>query len=279
MESKEDMEIDTWEGNDDLEDGDQEIERGTSLEHNMKYVLEEQKKENPLLRYVKEIFVKRKKVVHDYEESDAEEAGDNHNLKGENFMGEGENLMGEGEGSSSSEVCVFNVKSSSENTVGFDVPRHEAKIVISRGPYPPSQNILKPNVTAPLVANILAAWLPNTTNGDSYAIESGSSISSPHVVRLVFLMKAVHSEWSPAIIKSALRTTSYTVDNSHNAIIAVGFNGSAPTPFDMGVGHVDPNKAVDPGIVYEIGVEDYVNYLCTINYTTQQIQSITGTPA
>ncbi|GLJ50023.1 hypothetical protein SUGI_1064070 [Cryptomeria japonica] len=181
--------------------------------------------------------------------------------------------------SSSSEVCVFNVKSSSENTVGFDVPRHEAKIVISRGPYPPSQNILKPNVTAPLVANILAAWLPNTTNGDSYAIESGSSISSPHVVRLVFLMKAVHSEWSPAIIKSALRTTSYTVDNSHNAIIAVGFNGSAPTPFDMGVGHVDPNKAVDPGIVYEIGVEDYVNYLCTINYTTQQIQSITGTPA
>ncbi|GLJ50024.1 hypothetical protein SUGI_1064100 [Cryptomeria japonica] len=147
----------------------------------------------------------------------------------------------------------------------------------SRGPYPPSQNILKPDVTAPGV-NILAAWLPNTTIGDKYAIVSGTSMSCPHVAGLVVLMKAVHSEWSPAMIKSALMTTSYTHDNSNNAIIDIGFNGSAATPFDMGAGHVDPNKAMDPGLVYDLSVEDYVNYLCSLNYTTQQIQSITGAP-
>lgn len=147
----------------------------------------------------------------------------------------------------------------------------------SRGPYPPSQNILKPDVTAPGV-NILAAWLPNTTEGDNYAIVSGTSMSCPHVAGLVVLMKAAHSGWSPAMIKSALMTTSYTHDNSNNPITDPGNNGSAATPFGIGAGHVDPNKAVDPGLVYDITVEDYTNYLCTLNYTTQQIQSITGVP-
>ncbi|GLJ50019.1 hypothetical protein SUGI_1063960 [Cryptomeria japonica] len=147
----------------------------------------------------------------------------------------------------------------------------------SRGPYPPSPNIMKPDVTAPGV-NILAAWLPNTTEGDNYAILSGTSMSCPHVAGLAVLMKAIHSEWSPAAIKSAIMTTSYTLSNSNKAIMDLGYSGNPATPFDMGAGHVDPNKAVDPGLVYDISVEDYANYLCTLNYTTKQIQSITGTP-
>ncbi|KAH9295822.1 hypothetical protein KI387_039410, partial [Taxus chinensis] len=145
----------------------------------------------------------------------------------------------------------------------------------SRGPYPPSLNILKPDVTAPGV-KILAAWLPNSTEGNNYAIVSGTSMSCPHVAGLTVLMKAVHSDWSPAAIRSAIMTTSYTLDNSNNTITDRGYGGSPATPLDMGAGHVDPDKAVDPGLVYDLSAEDYVNFLCTLNYTTQQIQTISG---
>ncbi|KAF3435579.1 hypothetical protein FNV43_RR22669 [Rhamnella rubrinervis] len=41
----------------------------------------------------------------------------------------------------------------------------------------------------------------------------------------------------------------------------------AGTPLDFGAGHVDPNKAMDPGLVYDMEVKDYLNYLCSLNYT------------
>ncbi|KAK6916443.1 Subtilisin-like protease, fibronectin type-III domain [Dillenia turbinata] len=37
----------------------------------------------------------------------------------------------------------------------------------------------------------------------------------------------------------------------------------------------DPNKALDPGLVYDLEVQDYINYLCGMNYTSAQIQTIT----
>ncbi|KAK1558342.1 hypothetical protein Q3G72_001333 [Acer saccharum] len=49
------------------------------------------------------------------------------------------------------------------------------------------------------------------------------------------------------------------------------------TPLDFGAGHVNPNKAMDPGLVYDIEVEDYIYYLCGLNYTSNQIRVLTGT--
>eukprot|EP01018_Ginkgo_biloba_P038600 Gb_30208 [translate_table: standard] len=154
----------------------------------------------------------------------------------------------------------------------------------SRGPTLGSPDILKPDVVAPGV-NILAAWLPNIslaggndTRRAMYNIISGTSMSCPHVAGLAALVKASYPEWSPAAIRSALMTTSYTLDNTNTTLRDLGNTGLPATPLDFGAGHVDPEKAVDPGLIYDLGVEDYANFLCSLNYTSQQIQVITRSP-
>lgn len=45
--------------------------------------------------------------------------------------------------------------------------------------------------------------------------------------------------------------------------------------FAIGAGHVNPTKASDPGLVYDINPEDYVPYLCGM-YSEKQVKDITG---
>ncbi|KAM0028565.1 putative cucumisin [Helianthus debilis subsp. tardiflorus] len=69
--------------------------------------------------------------------------------------------------------------------------------------------------------------------------------------------------------------TSYNnIDNYNipNILFSLIIQG---TPLDYGAGHVNPNKAMDPGLVYDIQPQDYINYLCAMNYTKHQIQIIT----
>ncbi|GLJ29150.1 hypothetical protein SUGI_0574780 [Cryptomeria japonica] len=133
----------------------------------------------------------------------------------------------------------------------------------SRGPSKGYPFILKPDIIAPGV-NILAAV------GDGYEFKSGTSMAAPHVSGVSALIKAAHPKWSPAAIKSALMTSSYILDNANQPIID-SYTMQAADPFAMGAGHVDPKAAVDPGLVYDIGFQDYIDFLCSLNYTKQQI--------
>uniref|UniRef100_J3MTI9 Subtilisin-like protease n=1 Tax=Oryza brachyantha TaxID=4533 RepID=J3MTI9_ORYBR len=89
---------------------------------------------------------------------------------------------------------------------------------------------------------------------------------------------AAHPTWSPAAIKSALMTTAYIKDNSNGTMVDES-TGVVADVFDFGAGHVDPMRAMDPGLVYDITPADYVNFLCNLNYTEQNIRAITRRPA
>ncbi|KAF5186260.1 Subtilisin-like protease [Thalictrum thalictroides] len=151
----------------------------------------------------------------------------------------------------------------------------------SRGPSKRAPWVLKPDILAPGV-DILAAWVPNRREvpiGDDYlftdyTLSSGTSMASPHVVGVAALLKSAHRDWSSAAIRSAMMTTADVIDNANGQILDLA-NGTSGTPLDFGSGHINPNKALDPGLVYEIKVEDYVNFLCALNYTSQQIKVIT----
>jgi hypothetical protein len=150
----------------------------------------------------------------------------------------------------------------------------------SRGPNSLTPQILKPDLIAPGV-NILAAYTRNSspTSLDSdprrvdFNIVSGTSMSCPHVSGLAALIKSVHPEWSPAAIRSALMTTSYT-SYKNNQTLLDGASKNPATPFDFGAGHVDPISALNPGLVYDLTVDDYLSFLCALNYSAADIEIV-----
>jgi len=142
----------------------------------------------------------------------------------------------------------------------------------SRGPNGGDANVLKPDLTAPGVdiiaqvtpaqneaqkAQIIAGTLVPPPAWDSY---QGTSMSSPHVAGLALLLKQANPTWGPGAIKSALMTTAYSTLND-------GLPGAQNglLPWAQGAGHVDPQKAVDPGLIYNAGKNDWVKYQCKVN--------------
>ncbi|GAV61438.1 Peptidase_S8 domain-containing protein/PA domain-containing protein/Inhibitor_I9 domain-containing protein [Cephalotus follicularis] len=168
--------------------------------------------------------------------------------------------------------------------IGSSPPAPKVAAFSSRGPNHLTPEILKPDVIAPGV-NILAGWTgsigPTDLDIDPRRVEfniiSGTSMSCPHVSGLAALLRKAYPDWSPAAIKSALITTAYNLDNSGKEIKDLA-SGEESTPFIRGAGHVDPNRALNPGLVYDIDIRGYVAFLCSIGYDYYRIAVIVGEP-
>lgn len=65
--------------------------------------------------------------------------------------------------------------------------------------------------------------------------------------------------------------TAWTTDPTGEPIFAEGDPIKLADPFDFGGGVVNPNKARHPGLVYDMGKEDYVHYLCAMGYNNTSI--------
>jgi len=77
-------------------------------------------------------------------------------------------------------------------------------------------------------------------------------MSTPHVAGIAALMKQHNPSWTPSMIASAISTTSSKHDHLGQPIMAEGYGINTlltATPFDYGSGFVNPNRAVDPGLV------------------------------
>ncbi|RVW50713.1 Subtilisin-like protease SBT1.2 [Vitis vinifera] len=139
----------------------------------------------------------------------------------------------------------------------------------SRGPSLTSPGILKPDIIGP-GANILAAWPANRMNSSSFNIVSGTSLSCPHLSGVAALLKSTHPEWSPAAIKSAIMTTADEVNHENKPIMDQTHQPA--DIFAVGAGHVNPSRANDPGLIYDIQPEDYIHYLCGLGYSDSEAQ-------
>ncbi|MFJ3020580.1 S8 family serine peptidase [Streptomyces tendae] len=138
--------------------------------------------------------------------------------------------------------------------IGYDAPAPRIASFSSRGPTTAAGgDLLKPDLAAP-GQDILAAVAPPGQGGQDFNLMSGTSMAAPHVAGLAALLKQSHPDWSPMAIKSALMTTGTDLLDS-----------PADKPlgaFAQGAGHVRPNSAVDPGLVYDSGTDDWFAFLC-----------------
>ncbi|KAG2395307.1 Subtilisin-like protease [Vigna angularis] len=144
-----------------------------------------------------------------------------------------------------------------------------------------------PDVMAP-GSSILAAWVPdlpaaqigpNVVLNNEYNLMSGTSMACPHASGVVALLRNAHPEWSASAVRSALITTASPLDNSGKPIEENGELSPRASPLAMGAGLIDPNRALDPGLVYDATPQDYVNLLCAMNFTQAQILTITRSKA
>ncbi|KAF7818765.1 subtilisin-like protease SBT4.15 [Senna tora] len=142
----------------------------------------------------------------------------------------------------------------------------------SRGPQRISRNLLKPDLAAPGL-NILAAYsklatltgVPEDTRHSIFNIMSGTSMACPHASGAAAFVKSFHPDWSPAAIKSALMTTATPM----KIMDMFGELGS-------GSGQINPARAVDPGLVYDIKMNDYIAFLCKQGFDKTKIALLIG---
>lgn len=136
----------------------------------------------------------------------------------------------------------------------------------SRGPNRANADILKPDITGP-GSSIIASGRPtlSTTQRNEVAAGtlippwgsatlSGTSMSSPHVAGSAALLRQMFPTWSPAAVKSALTT--------NNTVVRISGGAIDTNRWGYGSGHLNPNGAIVPSLVYDAGPADYGRFLC-----------------
>ncbi|KAF8397847.1 hypothetical protein HHK36_016772 [Tetracentron sinense] len=99
-------------------------------------------------------------------------------------------------------------------------------------------------------------------------------MSCPHVSGAAAIIKSLHHSWSPAAIRSALMTTATRLDNTRSPIQYS--DGTPATPFDFGSGHLKPDAALDPGLIYDFDTNDIIDFLCSNGADPMQLENLIG---
>ncbi|KAL3829609.1 hypothetical protein ACJIZ3_018411 [Penstemon smallii] len=143
----------------------------------------------------------------------------------------------------------------------------------SRGPNLGTQHLLKPDIAAPGI-DILASYTPlksltglkGDTQYSKFTFMSGTSMSCPHVGGIAAYVKSFHPNWSPAAIKSAIMTTATPMSSKVDK----------DAEFAYGSGHVNPTKAISPGLIYDMDDMSYIQFLCHEGYNGSSMGSLVG---
>ena len=128
--------------------------------------------------------------------------------------------------------------------------RRDGRLLVPRAR---AASFIKPDVTAPGV-QILAGASPTPPTpdpvdggsppGEYFQAIAGTSMSSPHVAGAAILLAAVHPDWTPGQIRSALMTTA-TTD------VVKEDTATPADPFDMGAGRIDLGTAISAPLTFD----------------------------
>ena len=144
-------------------------------------------------------------------------------------------------------------------TLAFVSNENSVASFSSRGPNMPfSPDVIKPDIIAPGI-EVLAAEAPLAAGGvsrDDFGYRDGTSMASPHVAGFMALMRQAYPDWSPSALKSAMMTTAR--QNIRRSLL----NYDQASPLEIGSGFPVINAALDPGLVYEISVDEHRAAYC-----------------
>jgi uncharacterized repeat protein (TIGR01451 family) len=147
----------------------------------------------------------------------------------------------------------------------------------SRGGPGQTLGISKPDVTAPGVQIVaghtpLAATVAGGPEGELFQAIRGTSMSSPHVAGAAALVVALHPDWTPGQVKSALMTSATTKVLKED-------ESTPANPFDFGAGRIDLRRAGGVGITFDVSAAEYVELedeLWNANYPSVYLPVMPG---
>ncbi len=148
----------------------------------------------------------------------------------------------------------------------------------SRGGPGQSLGVSKPDVTAPGV-QILAGHSPMPTTvegglpGQLFQSIQGTSMSSPHNAGAAALVKALHPDWTPGQVRSALMVTAVVEG------VTKEDGTTQADAFDMGSGRIDLTRAGSPGFTMDDTGASYLaleDRLWEANYPSLFIPDMPG---
>lgn len=123
----------------------------------------------------------------------------------------------------------------------------------SRGP---AGGFIKPDVTAPGL-QVLAGDTPAPIDvaagppGQLFQSIAGTSMSSPYAAGVAALIRAVHPDWTPGQVKSALMTSALQTATKEDGV-------TPADPFDDGAGSIRADRAVHPTLTFDVTATEYV---------------------
>ena len=121
----------------------------------------------------------------------------------------------------------------------------------SRGPNGSDADLIVPNVTAPGRAIMAAYHQGDAGDGDyTYNVIQGTSMSSPHVAGAAALLSALHPDWTPAEMQSALMMTARDSVLDDDALMVA-------TPFAQGSGHINVHLAAESSLIMDVSKAQY----------------------
>ena len=166
-------------------------------------------------------------------------------------------------------------------------PSYQPAVAIysSRGPCNMSNlGVIKPDITGP-GTSIIAA-VPDAGGGGNgsaptptrtFGLMDGTSMAAPHLSGIAAVLKRARPGWSPSAIKSAMMTTA-DVTHPDGTPITDEITGKPAGHLLMGSGIVNPTKALDPGLLYDLSGMDYIPYICGLGYNDTFVNEIIAQP-